>query len=891
MKETKRRRESLNHALDVLAPLGDDENAPDQVILSRVRILREMPGRDPANHLANAQRSLRLLQSVTSRIENADKELAECKMQVGVACFQAADYSQFASEKERCYRQALEQFEQVAQIYKRRVTVAPTIENRSDLASAYLNHGAAHGKVAQLLVRVDATREEGIRIEEAKLKIETIAVELMEALANENPMVVDFRNTLAILYNNIVESHMRMAVTTRAYDRLEEAMRFALRAGEVVRRIQTDFPMYSTAVQQGESGILCLRIAQMALRSTEFSNDRKRQFFEVAMDPILQMDARLRTPLDRINCAKMALSGTQIPDLKAEQRVGFLEPVIDLLLEVSVDQQEASELGMLGQMLYQVGRYEESRRTLEECIKLHGDVGPTVSKGVRWWYIAMFKARSGESDEAQKLWLGLSAEAKTLGQTNLKIRREVGDLIGMDDAALDETDSQALDRMMAANISNWRVFLLLGRRIQQSGGGQDSERAFAAAAELLQQVPEEKRAIADWTSLALALYESGQYAEAQWALERRFAARPETEPTIYGGPRWWYHALLLARSGEYAQAHDLYNILTGELASHPTPGINERHRKELATLLGITDPPPYSLEGIAASSVLTGQNHEESSGQISDPSFDPIVANPEYKPDSGPVVRIDEGHRNFQTIGGRFAGFAKLVRRDGYRVDRHLGRFTVDALSNVDVLVIANARSAANDDGGFSAFDADETEQLFEWVSAGGSLLLIADHAPFGSASMDLAKRLGIEMTNSIVADLGKRPPMIFHRNVGLASHPITDGRSVAERVDRVATFTGQAFQIAGDAVPLLQFGEDATMVVMKQGTGNQVVERRAATGFLQGVVLEVGKGRVAVFGEAAMFSAQVIGSDRIATGMNSPLAPDNQQFLLNMMHWLTHRL
>jgi hypothetical protein len=48
------------------------------------------------------------------------------------------------------------------------------------------------------------------------------------------------------------------------------------------------------------------------------------------------------------------------------------------------------------------------------------------------------------------------------------------------------------------------------------------------------------------------------------------------------------------------------------------------------------------------------------------------------------------------------------------------------------------------------------------------------------------------------------------------------------------------------------------------------------------------GKGRVAVFGEAAMFSAQVANIDRqsFQVGMNVP-GNDDRQFALNVMHWL----
>jgi hypothetical protein len=39
------------------------------------------------------------------------------------------------------------------------------------------------------------------------------------------------------------------------------------------------------------------------------------------------------------------------------------------------------------------------------------------------------------------------------------------------------------------------------------------------------------------------------------------------------------------------------------------------------------------------------------------------------------------------------------------------------------------------------------------------------------------------------------------------------------------------------------------------------------------------------------MFSAQVQGPNRLPMGMNDPAAPQNPQFLLNVLHWLSRLL
>jgi hypothetical protein len=63
---------------------------------------------------------------------------------------------------------------------------------------------------------------------------------------------------------------------------------------------------------------------------------------------------------------------------------------------------------------------------------------------------------------------------------------------------------------------------------------------------------------------------------------------------------------------------------------------------------------------------------------------------------------------------------------------------------------------------------------------------------------------------------------------------------------------------------------------------------RIPAVNLLQGALVYHGQGRLAVFGEAAMFTAQVAGPDRRPIGMNAPEARENARFALNVLHWLT---
>jgi len=283
--------------------------------------------------------------------------------------------------------------------------------------------------------------------------------------------------------------------------------------------------------------------------------------------------------------------------------------------------------------------------------------------------------------------------------------------------------------------------------------------------------------------------------------------------------------------------------------------------------------------------------------QVADSTFNPPIAKPGYATGSGPVVMLDEAHFNFHTATGRYLSFAQLLRRDGYVVQASTSRFNKKSLGNGKILVIANALAEINSQGNWSlpnpsAFADDEIAAVREWVHEGGALLLIADHMPFAGAAEKLGAAFGIRFSNcfAMFAEQSQGALFVFRRSNGaLAEHPIINGRTRDERLDSLMTFTGSAFQADGSAQSLLVL-DSSQRLLLPQTAWQFTAEtpRLSAAGWLQGATLNYGKGRVAVFGEAAMFSAQLAGPNRTPVGMNSPQAPQNYRFLLNVMHWLS---
>ena len=188
------------------------------------------------------------------------------------------------------------------------------------------------------------------------------------------------------------------------------------------------------------------------------------------------------------------------------------------------------------------------------------------------------------------------------------------------------------------------------------------------------------------------------------------------------------------------------------------------------------------------------------------------------------------------------------------------------------------------------AFTEEESDAVRDWVKAGGSLLLIADHAPMGSANQSLGKRFGVDMSKMYTVDQqnhdtesGNPGFIVYTRESGrLPDHPITRGRNASERVNKIITFTGQSLKGPAGSTAFLKLADTAFDRMPGQNT-NPV----SAAGRAQGVAMKFGKGRVIVMGEAGMLSAQLTGPQGVAFGMNRP-GIDNRQLALNIMHWLS---
>jgi len=294
---------------------------------------------------------------------------------------------------------------------------------------------------------------------------------------------------------------------------------------------------------------------------------------------------------------------------------------------------------------------------------------------------------------------------------------------------------------------------------------------------------------------------------------------------------------------------------------------------------------------------------EEIDKQIEKNSFDVTidvtVKNPLYQKGKGPVVMFDEGHFNHQTSTARYKGLVDIIVNDGYVVRVNKSRFTNRVLRDHDILIISNSLNEINapwgEKGGppfYSAFTSKEVEAVHKWVKKGGSLFLVADHFPFGTAAFDLAKRFGVIMDKGLT-----KSDNIFTRENGtLLDHPITLGRNESERVNVVRTFTGQSLQLPHES-GFLRFSEEAYNV------NHAFKEKKSVAGHYLGAAFAYGAGRVVILGEAGMLCAmkeetakqkEKNSKGRIMVpqaghywGMK-PEINDNKKLLINIIHYLS---
>ncbi|HKJ16297.1 MAG TPA: hypothetical protein VJ984_02970 [Xanthomonadales bacterium] len=279
-----------------------------------------------------------------------------------------------------------------------------------------------------------------------------------------------------------------------------------------------------------------------------------------------------------------------------------------------------------------------------------------------------------------------------------------------------------------------------------------------------------------------------------------------------------------------------------------------------------------------------------------DPGFSTKVKNPTYDKSTGPFMLVDAAHNNFHVTEGFIDPFVDLAENDGYQVVIGTSELTSDFLRSFQIVMIITALpfefTTKNEVTTETTFTADEINALHDWVTAGGSLLVFSEHAPFDQAINPLLNKFGITSSVGTIADpenhdkeLGRDGWVIFSRENGLlnTSHPLANGRNEDEIINNVVAFGGSSLS-GDDYQNIFQLSDNAENRQHATGVGP------VGMGNSMALAGTLGEGKVLAFGDSNGFTAMNFDNEdgsEMSLGMNTAHL-DWKQMVLNSLHWLS---
>ena len=282
---------------------------------------------------------------------------------------------------------------------------------------------------------------------------------------------------------------------------------------------------------------------------------------------------------------------------------------------------------------------------------------------------------------------------------------------------------------------------------------------------------------------------------------------------------------------------------------------------------------------------------------LNDSSFNASVSKPKYKKQSGPHILIDAGHHNFIVEMGLIKPFVDLASNDGYKTSIDCGAFTPAYLAEYQIVLITPAMpfkfGSKKDITDEITFSNQELLALKEWVSNGGSLIILSEHAPIDKSMTPLLNTFGIQSSVGAVYDPVNCDTTIklslyetilkFTKNNGLlnSNHPIITGAKKKEIIQNIETYTGSALT-GPNYTTILKLGSTATI-----RKWNGILP--AGGGDSQCLAGSFGKGKIMAMGDCNGFTAMYVnsGGKKFYAGMQVK-EYDWKQFVLNTLHWLS---
>jgi len=199
------------------------------------------------------------------------------------------------------------------------------------------------------------------------------------------------------------------------------------------------------------------------------------------------------------------------------------------------------------------------------------------------------------------------------------------------------------------------------------------------------------------------------------------------------------------------------------------------------------------------------------------PYYEPNIASPAY---STPTILFDASHSNLHQITGTFAPLAKLLRSDGYQVKETRVPYPSDCLTTIstnnceyyeklvktDIFIIPHTREAVS---------REEAILLKGWVFNGGSLLVITDHPPYIGNITNLLEELGLKDTQP---DFVTNDNLLAENGFWDLSHPVITGRNAGEQVNIIIGNGGTGLRLDNSGSTSTSIVEPRFLVMNNQG-------------------------------------------------------------------------
>ena len=258
-----------------------------------------------------------------------------------------------------------------------------------------------------------------------------------------------------------------------------------------------------------------------------------------------------------------------------------------------------------------------------------------------------------------------------------------------------------------------------------------------------------------------------------------------------------------------------------------------------------------------------------------DESFDPAIASPAYEAGKGPLILVDQQHRNVVSLASYFGPVGRFLAKDGYQVRPLSEPLREASLKNARIVIIINAQAPQGSPEDASAFGDAEMASLDAWVQRGGGLLFVADRAPFGGPASALGKRLGVAFDDNTILRHGPngKPDGVLSLDVKVDGDP---KHTTLQGISRLVYVVGESLRGPG---PILRAPKGTY-----SGPTMNTPDGPAAVGKPLALAFSHGTGRVVVIGDAGIVSAFGSVEGPAHRGISEA---DNALFLRNVIRWL----